>query len=175
MTKNRVILELHFDADQVTKALYYNFTGPEGSILRKNGRCAGTFHFPAKAEVEIKVVGTAKTADNMRFTITDLTLVSVSSMRVGHSPLSMFDENRACTQIADWSLPKVKEKKGISKTTMLSGDILKLMADNGQWEMSGYLSVLVEKNDVDGKPKVQARLFHFDPEGTVGTGGDIRE
>lgn len=176
MKKNTVKLILSFDADQVTKALNYDFVGPDGSLFCEEGRLAGTYHFPKKARIVVSVVGIAKTSDKMRFTITDLTLVSVATLLPGMSPLSMFDENRACVQIADWSLPDVvenKEKKR-SETTMISGDILYPTAKNGQWEMSGFLSVLIEKNDENGKPKTYARLFHFDPEGTMGTGGDVR-
>jgi hypothetical protein len=174
MTENVVNLKLHFDADQVTKALRFEFIAEHGSLFCKDGPLAGTYNFPKKAQIKINVTGGAKINDKMRFTITDLTLVSVSTMLPGESPLSMFDEYRACTTIADWSLPQVVEDKKTkrSETTLISGDTLNLTATNGQWEMSGYLSVLIEKTGSDGKINTHARLFHFDPEGTMGTGGD---
>lgn len=174
MGNKRLNLELRFDADQVTNALNYKFTGPKGSIFQEDGRCAGTFYFPNKAEVSVNVIGTAKTSDKMRFLITDLTLVSVPRFRPYDSILSPFDASSACNRIGDWNLAAITKSKGLTNIPVSSRKRLKVVKGSGQWEMSGYLSVLIETIGSDGVLDTRSRLFQFDPESTAGSGGGVR-
>lgn len=168
------ILSLSFDADQVTSALHYQFLCNGQPIYKASGRCAGTYHFASDSEMAFQVTGSADTADEMKYTIRDLTLVSVSTLSAGRAPLSMFADDCACFQIGDWSpLKQPQDMANRTSSTMLSGTKLTMPKKNGQWTISGYLSVVIEKNDDSGKRKTEARLFLFDPEGTMGTGGDV--
>ncbi len=173
--KNSVLkLELQFDADQVTNSLNYRFFNSEGSIFQEHGRCAGTFVFPQKTSMDVRVIGTAQTKDEMRFAISDLTIVCVPRFRPYDTILSPFDKDSACNRIGDWELPKPKEVGDLTRIKMKSRQKLWIGEGSGQWEMSGYLSVLIEKRNADRELKTHPRLFRFDPEGTMGTGGDIR-
>lgn len=173
MANPKLDLELRFNADQVTNALNYKFTGPDGSIFQEDGRCAGTFYFPAKAKVAVTVIGSAKTKDKMRFLITDLTLVSVPRFRPYDSILSPFDASSACNRVREWDLADVTIANGLTNVSVGSRETLRVVKGSGQWEMSGYLSVLIETLDDSGIARTRSRLFRFDPESTAGSGGDI--
>lgn len=173
-SNDSVIMRLSFDADQVTTALHCEFSYKGEDIYKSSGRCAGTYHFADDSEMEFQVTGSADTKDEMKYMITDLTLVSVSTLSAGRGPLSMFADDCACFQIGDWS-PQIQRQDNDGKTasTTLSGSVLKMPKKSGQWTISGYLSVVIERNDKHGKRKSETRLFLFDPEGTMGTGGDV--
>lgn len=170
----KVILSLSFDVEQVTSALHYQFRCNEKSIYKSSGACAGTYHFMHDSEMEIEVTGSAAAADQMKYIIRDLTLVSVSTLSAGRGPLSMFADDCACFQIRDWSPQMQQDNSERTFSTTRSKIMLKMPKKNGQWTISGYLSVVIEKNDASGKRSSEPRLFMFDPEGTMGTGGDVR-
>lgn len=171
----RLKMKLRFDAEQVTNSLNYEFLDSNGSIFQNDGRCAGTFYFPDNAIVDVEVFGTAKTEHQMRFSVSDLTIVCVPRFRPHDSILSPFDKDSACVRVGEWELPKAKQKGDLTRLKMKSRQKLWVVEGNGQWEVSGYLSVLIERIHSDGKTKTHSRLFRFDPEGTMGSGGDIDE
>ncbi len=172
MNNNRYTLQLRFDADQVTKALAYQVEGESGTPMPQYGPCAGTFHFNKGDQLFVSVIVSAKIADEVLINITDLTLASVQMLEPGKYPLSMFDEHKACVQVNEWGTPQRREDPvtGEEFVTINARDPLNIVAENGQWEFSGYLSALIQKQD---RPVPTSRLFYFDPEGTTGTGGEI--
>lgn len=177
MAKRIYTLSLKFDADQVTKALHYHFDGPKGSPFQPEGRLAGTYHFGAGDALHVKVTATANKKDKAKFTVTDFTLASIPTLQPGKYFLSLFDQYRACTRVTDWGVPVMGEDDGDTRDeiTVKALHPLMITAPNGQWEISGYLSVLIEKLDKDGQIKQIPRLFYFDPEGSSGSGGDIED
>lgn len=174
MNKNDVNLSLRFDADQVTGSLDFEFKGADGSIFKKEGRCANTFHFPTGGKMFVEVTGTAHKKDNMQFIINDFTLASISTSDLGQSALSLFDPKLACVSISNWSEPlQEDDAQGVnSRTTVRATEPLPLVAKNGQWQISGYLSVEITMYDKLGKLVTMPRLFYFDPESTAGSGGN---
>jgi hypothetical protein len=170
-----VRLELEFDADQVTGSLDYRFIGSTGSIFRREGRCANTFHFPSGGNLFVEVTGTARKADKMRFMVNDFTLASISTLGPDKSDLSLFDPGLACISISNWddSVVEQNDVAGTSRTTIRATNPLPLVAKDGQWQMSGYLSVAIEMLNKTGKLVTMQRLFYFDPESTAGSGGDV--
>lgn len=173
MTEN-IQLNLRFDADQVTKALDYSFQTESGdNIYREDGRCAGTFHFPTGGMLDIGLIMTAKSKDEVQFHIIDFTLVSVSTLPLGKSSLSIFSESNACSSVNHWGIAERKEKNDMTTIKVQARERLPIVNSNGQWKISGYLSVMIEKKENKKKTKKMARLFYFDPEATSGTGGDV--
>lgn len=169
----RYVLTLAFDVDQVTRALQYSIENEEGSPYRAEGRCAGTLQLDEGTELILNVQGYSRKKDAANFVITDCVLAFIPTLPVGTVELSMFDQHRATTHISEWGLPhKAKEEDKNVIATIPALHPLTVIAKNGQWEMSGYLSVLIEKQN-KGETQTQSRLFYFDPEMTSGTGGDI--
>lgn len=175
MGKNDVKLKLRFDAKQVTKALDYSFEGKDGSIYRKEGRCAGTYHFPSGGHMSVKVIGTGPANQEFRFAVTDFTITSIPTQVPAQSPLSMFDPGNACISVNEWALPKHKPTGSDEEVQVYvrARKKLPLLVPNGQWKLSGFLSVRIEKSEASGEKVVQDRLFYFDPESTAGSGGGI--
>lgn len=179
MEHRKILMTLTIDIDQITKALNYDIglhpdEAEERGILLDEGPYAGTYHFKKWDEVHLKIIAHSRKKDKAQLTITDCTLASVPTMPVESEYLSMFHKHRACTHIADWDIPAThKQTQNKSTVTRISAlHPLIVWADKGQWRLSGYLSVLIERM-VDGEAKKYSRMFYFDPEGSVGSGGDI--
>ncbi|WP_341713054.1 hypothetical protein [Erythrobacter sp.] len=169
MADNTITLELQVDADQVTKSLGYRFLDAGGaSIYRDRGRCAGTYHFDKGDRIVTRVVVSAKAGETVEVAVTDLSLVSVSTLLPGKHDLSLFDAMSACQSIGQWGVPERHRKGDETLIVFTSSDVLTVASENGQWQMSGYLSLVVET--AAGKTP---RLFYFDPESTSGNGGDV--
>ena len=177
MAKRTYTLSLMFDVDQVTKALHYHIDGPKGSPFKGEGRLAGTFHFNAGDEIRVCVKATSRKKDKARFTITDFTLASIPTLPAGKYDLSLFDRHRASIRVHDWGIPEYGEDDSDEKSEITINALHPLLvtAANGQWEISGYLSVLIEKLGENGEMQLVPRLFYFDPEGSAGTGGDVKD
>jgi len=177
MAKRIYHLDLMFDVDQVTRALHYHIDGLKGSPFQGEGRLAGTFHFNAGDELFVTVKSTANKKDKARFVITDFTLASIPTLPAGKYFLSLFDKHCACIRVTDWGIPEFGRDNSNERDeiTIKALHPLLVTAPNGQWEMSGYLSVLIEKLGEDGEMKQIPRLFYFDPESSSGSGGDIKD
>lgn len=167
------ILELSFDADQVTQSLQFRVISPVGddSPLKTKGPMAGTFNFVHDDEITVRVVATAEAAKpsdpmpTLDVNVTNCTFVSIGPDQKQF--LSLFDPYNACTMISEWSLPEVVENKSDNSVTVTVNALktLKVVAHNGQWKISGYLSVLIGR----GKDQL-SHLYFFDPEGSAGGG-----
>lgn len=167
-------LDLEFDINQITRSLQYTFSNPE----KKTGILAGTFNFndqsdPGKDFLEVSVTATGNAADNPRVIVQDCTLVSVSNGDLGRTFLSPFSQESAVSQFTDWApLENMNAPQGRVK---LYGQPqgkgkgrLPVVAQKGQWEISGYLSVVIELNG-----NSYNRVFTFDPESTAGAGAGL--
>lgn len=185
MTSQTYDLILTLDIHQVTKSLQYEFTSDKGSPLHKEGPLAGTCNFNAGDMLNLKVIAKGDSTDDYKITVVDFTLVSISTLRPAEYFLSLFDQHNACTNVSKWGAAdyKTSGKRTVAHISAL--DKLAITAPNGQWEMSGYLSVLIERNALSPAPgggsagvtplrQTINRLFYFDPESSAGSGGDIR-
>ncbi|MEM9619769.1 MAG: hypothetical protein AAF936_17590 [Pseudomonadota bacterium] len=176
MNKRHFTLELILDVDQITRALHYEINGEQGTPFQPSGRLAGTFHFNQGDEVDVCVKAISNKKDDVQIAVTDFTIASIPTLNVAHSSknyLSMFDRDKAVVNVSTWGLP---EKKNCSddriETTIGSLHTFQVVAPNGQWRMSGYLSVVLKKT---GQSRPIPCMYYFDPEGSTGTGGDIEE
>ena len=175
-------LKLSFDLRQVTQSLAYEFVLKDNSDypMIGGGPLAGTFNFQQGDEIFVEVM--AMSAANpdaphttpkdvlKHFGVTNCTFVSVPARMTEH--LSLFDETKACAPVGDWgpvenaSTPQDKQKN-ILRLFTRSLEPLPVATKNGQWQISGYLSV--ELSPLAGAP--YAQLYYFDPEGSAGDGG----
>ena len=160
-------LDLEFDINQVTRSLQYKFSNPE----KKTGVLAGTFNFNNSTGIDdssmvVSVTATGSLIGEPRVTVHDCTLVSVSNGDLGRSFLSPFDKTSAVAQLKKWApLEKMDAPDGRVKLYGMASSRLPVVAQDGQWQISGYLSVIIV---IDGH--TYNRVFTFDPEGTAGAG-----
>ena len=165
------ILRLSFDPGQVTQSLAYqfllvedpNFEGKQPYPMEAKGPLAGTFNFQEKDQVFVEVV-----TNIQNFFITNCTLVSVPARMTEF--ISMFDHTSACSSIEDWD--PVRRSSDDAQFLIRSTKPLEIVTQNGQWQISGYLSVQLpaggQTPSEDGR---RHQLYYFDPEGSAGAGG----
>lgn len=165
-------LQLKFDVGQVTKAMNYQFSGEKGSIFQESGLCAGCFHFGDGGTLEIEVIGIGDEKHEFSYVINDLTITSRPTLPVPANCLSPFDKKNACVSIKKWG-PFNRKNGKLTTISTKAKSVLPIKKTNGQWEMSGFLSVSIKRRTDKGKEIKENRLFYFDPEGTTGSGGDI--
>lgn len=160
-------LALEFDINQGTRSLQYSFSNKE----IETGVLAGTFNFnpsggPNDGVLEATLTATGNASDNPSVTVVDCTLVAVSNGKLGRTFLSPFSRSNAVSKFTDWpELDAISAPPGRVKLFAGSGTRLPVIAPSGQWEISGYLSVIIE---IDGTS--YNRVFTFDPEGSAGSG-----
>ncbi len=163
-------LALEFDINQITRSLQYSFSNAE----EKTGILAGTFNFngtddPSDDVLQISLTATGNSQDEPRVIVQDCTLVSVSNGDLGRTFLSPFSKSSAVSSFQDWDpLESTEEPEGRVKLFGQAHSTLPVIAPKGQWEISGYLSVIIELDGISYN-----RVFHFDPEGTAGAGSGL--
>lgn len=181
-------LKLSFDLRQVTQTLAYEFVqgidqkGPNinSYAMEDEGPLAGTFNFQQGDEISIDVIATAPADEEQAvlkdFDVTNCTFVFVPAHMTEF--LSLFDEKSACTAVEAWGpiqpIPPTKEdqKKNSRRFSISSVKALPVTTKDGQWQISGYLSVqLPPLGDVPVLNGTRNQLYFFDPEGSSGTGG----
>ena len=174
-------LKLSFDLRQVTQTLAYEFVQKDNSNypVEKDGALAGTFNFQQGDKICVEVMATSaanpdepgtRPKDVLKdFTVTNCTFVSIPAHMVEH--LSLFDTANACSIVDEWEPikpPQTSEDgKNLRRLCKRSITPLTVVTKNGQWKISGYLSV--ELTTINGNTR--ARLYFFDPEGSAGNGG----
>jgi len=185
-------LKLSFDLRQVTQSLSYEFVrGQDASGMDNNaypmedeGPLAGTFNFQQGDEIFVDVIATAPAGGNEReevlndFKVTNCTFVSVPARMTEF--LSLFDQTSACAVVDanGWApvrpIPPTAEDlaKKSCRYMISNSEPLPVETKNGQWQISGYLSVqLPPLGHVPVLDGVRNQLFYFDPEGSTGSGG----
>lgn len=177
--KNKTyFLELEFDIEQVTTALQYRFicSDKKDYKVKHKGALAGTFEFHPGDELCFRVIAHGnkhkqdKKNETLNVTINDLTLTSLARYQVKTKKnydvnLSPFNYEKACVNIDNWGPLKHTEDKEHYTTTIESVNSLKFIKGDGQWQISGYLSVsfIIHGTEL-------WRSFYFDPEGSVSSG-----
>lgn len=161
------LLKLSFDERQVTQSLAYEFATNGKSNkpypIQDDGPLAGTFNFQKGDEIFVEV--TTTTAE---FVVSNCTLVSIPARMTEF--LSLFDHASACTTLDEWH--DVQHAPKGSKFSRRSVKPLTVVTQNGQWQISGYLSVQLPANgQTPSEDGVRHQLYYFDPESSSGTGG----
>jgi hypothetical protein len=175
-------LRLSFDLRQVTQSLAYKFFLDDkfDYPMESGGPLAGTFNFQKGDDIFVEV--SAISAANVEgkgvsakdvlndFVVTNCTFVSVPARMT--EPLSLFNLSNACAAIsapADWGdiSRQVDEQKNVQRLSRRSVKALAVVSENGQWQISGYLSAELTSAD----DKTHPQLYFFDPESSTGTGG----
>ena len=97
--------------------------------------------------------------------INNCSLVSIPE--IGVEDISMFNPKNAITDGSEWNLSEPVKNKDNGTTTIeaVSHETLTVTAENGQWKISGYLSISQILNG-----KKSNKLYYFDPEGSTGLG-----
>ncbi|MEP3890339.1 MAG: hypothetical protein ABJN69_07710 [Hellea sp.] len=178
MKNKAYVLELEFDIGQVTTALQSRFITPDKKThnVNKKGSLAGTFEFRAGEKLRLRVIANAKAfnhegkREDLNLKINDCTLTSLARYQpaIGRDfdmNLSPFNRLKACVNIGKWGRSKPAHDKQFKSETIESNDVLDIIKGDGQWEISGYLSVSYNANG-----KTLWRSYYFDPEGSVSSG-----
>ena len=131
------------------------------------GALAGTYHFNAGDTLGLKITATGNSSDDIGVSVTDCTIISVGTSSVGKYDLSPFSRESAASKVDRWAPPTASKSAPDRMKVIVESDmILPVSAKNGQWKISGYLSVGLR---IAGES--YNRLFFFDPEGSTGNGG----
>ncbi|SDA43545.1 MULTISPECIES: hypothetical protein [unclassified Janthinobacterium] len=174
-------LSVHFDVDQITNQLDYNFTSCDGTADPRHGPYMGGVHFQQGQHVYLDVTccGSEKSGFTS-FQIVDCCIISVPQLtQIGpkvptvYSPPSPFLQAVGAT----YSLPLDFEAKVLLGE---QGDpaqpplrrILQAWKHNldvgyatGRWELSFVMTVRIMRGE---GVQPELRVFSFDPESSVG-------
>ena len=174
-------LNLTFDIDQITKSLQYEFKSElmdgshksEDSPLQSIGTLAGTclFNKGDDLSIEIKAIRTllpmskpSKSSPRLTLKVKDFTILCVSTLGPDRwCDLSLFSKRKASKRVKDWD---TSENPSDNEAYIRTLAPLPITAEDGQWQMSGYLSIQIKNGD----KKSVTRLFYFDPESSAGSG-----
>ena len=175
-------LKLSFDLRQITQSLAYEFvqSGKDNYPLLTEGPLAGTFNFQKGDQIFVEVIATsAASSGTPKNVLEDMAVKNCAFISIPArmtEDLSLFDPDSACT-IIEGNSPQTPQQWGpIAKEFLPDDNVqlstrslkpLSIMTKNGQWKISGYLSVSLTPN---GAPKY-SQLYFFDPEGSSGNGG----
>ena len=167
------VLKLCFAAEQVTESLQFYFYEDSGVPCEQvaDGPLASTFNFQGGDKITIKVMASAGGNPNQleppeyNMRINNCSLVSIPE--IGVEDISMFNPKNAITDVSEWNLSEPVKNKDNGTTTIeaVSHETLTVTAENGQWKISGYLSISQILNG-----KKSNKLYYFDPEGSTGLG-----
>jgi len=179
-------LKLSFDVLQVTQSLAYEFVLQDNSDypMQDGGPLAGTFNFQAGDEISVEVIASipaSMDADTFvnEFAVANCTFVSIPARMIEF--LSLFDQTSACTAInqvnadgkSNWAEVKSisPTPQGLRRFAIQSLKPLPVVTKEGQWQISGYLSVqLPPLGHVPTSGGVRHQLYFFDPESSTGDG-----
>ena len=166
---NTYILRLSFDPRQITQSLAHEFLvveefdSKQPYPIKADGPLAGTFNFQENDQIFVEVVSSIS-----EFSVTNCTLVSVPARMTEF--ISLFDHTSACSTIENWD--KVQQSSDGSQFLTRSIQPLKVVTQNGQWQISGYLSVQLPAGvAIPSEDGLRHQLYYFDPEGSSGSGG----
>jgi len=170
---NSYTLVLSFDYNQISESLRYTVWQENNQRYpqQRVGRTAGTFNFTQGDRISVKVVGgyeNGKDAPStFNFTVQNCTLVFIKAPQV--VDLSLFDPDNAVANVNfNNSMEKFNWPNGdmpaYQAWAVTSTEQFSVTAQNGQWKLSGYLSV-----EINGTTK----MFYFDPESSAGDGTGV--
>ena len=168
-------LELCFAAEQITESLQFCFYNEDHKRCEQvaHGPLASRFNFQKGDRITVKVMGSAQTKPGktrmpeFEMHINNCSLVSIPEL--GTDDISMFDSESAITNIGeDWIQSEPVEDPENERVSIIttSETPLNVVTKEGQWKISGYLSVTQTYNG-----KRTNKLYYFDPESSSGDGG----
>lgn len=181
-------LTLAFDLDQISTALQFQISKNGLPALQTTGAAAGAYKMSKGDQVVVEIIATfdPQTTSADSISIQDLIVVSMPANGVHQTDLSPFVATSAGLFLQNWveqdddnaggPLRPPPSSRGFVRFALnapMTPDVvpasLLVTADKGQWQVSGYLSVLVK-----GLAGVApfSRVYGFDPTVIVGTGGE---
>jgi len=177
-TKKNVTLTVSFDVDQGTNSLSFHFHSNDHEHPNPTrGPYAGEVYFCEGEVFHLKVKGGGKIDSFCGFQIVDCCIVTRPKvilvgpgLKTRHAAPSPFLQVLgACYQFPlDFSSERKDDpEKNLREVTQHWKRTLDVGYSRGQWEVSVTLTVRIERGPLHD-PDI--RVFHFDPEGTVGPG-----
>lgn len=173
MNDQTVTLRVSFDAAQISSALVWHAIegDPTRSAYKTQGRFAGALHFNKGDCLQIELIGYGQLGDLDGIEIVGANIFTMphTSVKTRSAP-SPFQDGHAVVTLNDWSTPDMigepdPERLGYLTYTKVP---LLVVQETGRWELSLVVTVRVLRS---GKQS-ELRVFAFDPESEVGTGGD---
>ena len=174
-------LSVHFDADQITNQLNYNFTSCDGSADPHYGPNMGGVHFKKGQNVYLDVTGCGNKASGFTtFEIIDCCIISVPQLtQIGpkiptvYSPPSPFIQTVGATynlplDFESQLLPQNPELPELQHIRQEWQHNLNVGDANGRWELSFVITVRILRGE---SIQPELRVFSFDPESSVGGDG----
>jgi len=173
MTEQTVTLRVSFDAAQISSALVWHAIegDPARSAYKSQGRFAGALHFDKGDLFEIELIGYGQLGELDGIEIVGANIITMphTSVHTRSAP-SPFQDGHAVVALNDWSAMEMigqpdPERLGYLSRTKAP---LQVVQETGRWE----LSLVVTVNVLRAGQRSVLRVFAFDPESEVGTGGD---
>lgn len=171
-------LSVHFDVDQITNQLDYNFTSCDGSADPRHGPYMGGVHFQKGQHVYVEVTACgSKDSGFTSFEIIDCCLITIPQLtQIGHDIPTLYSSPSPFVQTvgATYQLPLD------FKTEVLPPDPalpelrhvhqqwkhhLDVSESKGRWELAFVMTVRIMRGEKD---LTELRVFNFDPEASVG-------
>ncbi|AVP98890.1 hypothetical protein C7S18_17650 [Ahniella affigens] len=174
MSNNTVYLRVSFDVDQLSSALVWQATEgtDQRSAYHRVGRYAGALHFYQNDRFTVELLAFAPLG-----AVRTITVIGASIITIPHaeerrrSAPSPFDSKHAVVELLDWAKAEEVADPNLERTAFMTRTESPLVVEqlSGRWELSLVVTVLIEFQN-DRSPT--RRVFSFDPESEVGTGGD---
>ncbi|EZP40121.1 hypothetical protein BW37_01796 [Janthinobacterium lividum] len=176
-------LSVHFDADQITNQLDYNFTSCDGTADPRHGPYMGGVHFQKGQHVYLDVTCCgSKDSGFTSFQIIDCCIVTVPQLtQIGpkvptiYSPPSPFLQSVGATYHfpLDFEIQQLlgePEQAPLHSIRQEWKHNLDVGYTAGRWELSFVMTVRIMRGE-DTQPEL--RVFSFDPESSVGGDGNL--
>ena len=174
-------LSVHFDADQITNQLDYNFTSCDGSADPRHGPYMGGVHFQKGQHVYLDVTCCgSKESGFSSFQIVDCCIITVPQLtQIGpkvptvYAPPSPFLQSVGATYSLplDFEIQKLLDESEMPALNRIRQEwkhTLDVGYAAGRWEVSFVLTVRIMRAE---NQQPELRVFSFDPEGSIA--GDI--
>ena len=174
MADSTVTLRVSFDAAQISSALVWHAVegDPARNAYKSQGRHAGSLHFEKGDLFAIELQAFGELGMLAGIEIIDASIITLphTSLSTGSAP-SPFASDHAVVQVGDWSKPELQAQPdplriGYECHTLAP---LQVTQESGRWELSLVVTVRLLRKD---NTRSELRVFAFDPESEVGTGGD---
>lgn len=178
LPKPWMIIAASFDIDQVSSQLDYGFSASDHDPQPPVGRHAGGVHFLQSQNVFFEVAASGSKASGFSsFQIVDCCIITRPKVTqcgpdvpTRYSPPSPFLQTLGATHplaLDFWSTVDNDPPPDYRRIIQTWKQSLTVANTGGHWEISLVLTVRIQRGDT-APPEL--RVFHFDPEGSVGAG-----
>ena len=174
MADSTVTLRVSFDAAQISSALVWHAIegDPTRNAYKSQGRHAGALHFEQGDLFQIELLAYGDLGQLVGIELVDASIITMphTSLNTGSAP-SPFASDHAVVHVGNWSKPKLQEQADQMRVGFECHTELPLQVTQvtGRWELSLVVTVRLLRPD---GARSELRVFAFDPDSEVGTGGD---